>query len=137
MGQHLSREVKQARALGIEILLVHENDPAHGACAFDKLFQTTPEELVSEGLYHKVAVACHPGPHRAVSLALLAKEVGGVKKRSKVAAAIQSTRSAASSVGSGRFTYRRSSKQRSLSNFFAARSRSTTVASTELPTSSV
>eukprot|EP00966_Prymnesium_polylepis_P160951 3719261-Prymnesium_polylepis.1 len=74
MGQHLSREVKQARALGIEILLVHENDPAHGGCAFDKLFQTTPEELVSEGLYHKVAVACHPGPHRAVSLALVAKE---------------------------------------------------------------
>jgi len=97
IGQHLSQEVQQARSLGIEILLIHENDPDHDGCAFDKLFQSTPEELVSEGLYNKIAVACHPGPHRLVSLALIAKEVGGVKKRSKVAAAIQATRSAVSS----------------------------------------
>eukprot|EP00966_Prymnesium_polylepis_P223218 5164298-Prymnesium_polylepis.1 len=88
-GQRLSHEAKQARASGIEILLVHENDVARGGCPFDKLFQTTPEELVSEGLYDKVAVACHPGPHRFVSLALVARELQAVPKRSKVVAAIQ------------------------------------------------
>jgi len=85
-GQRLLHEVQKARASGIEILLVHENDAACGGCPFERLFQTTPEELVSDGLYNKLAVACHPGPHRPVSLALVAKELGAVPKKSKFAA---------------------------------------------------
>ena len=47
-GQTLSAEVRRARALGIEIVLAHENDPARGGCPFNRLFQSTPHELVTE-----------------------------------------------------------------------------------------
>ena len=93
VGQSLSREVKQARELGIAILLVHENDEACGGCPFDRLFQTTPEELISEGLYRKIAVACHVGPLRPTGLALVARELGATPKRSKVVAVLSQTTS--------------------------------------------
>ena len=63
-GQRLAHEVRRARAFGIEILLVHENDLKRGGCAFNRLFQTTPHDLVEEGIYGKIAIACHPEPHR-------------------------------------------------------------------------
>ena len=90
-GQRLFHEVKNARALGIDVLLVHENSHACGGCPFEMIFQTTPEELVADGLYNKLAVACHPEPHRTVSLALIAKELGAMPKRSRVVTAIKSS----------------------------------------------
>ena len=63
-GQTLAYEVRRARAFGIEVVLVHENDPKRSGCAFSRLFQTTPHDLVEEGLYGKIAVATHPEPYR-------------------------------------------------------------------------
>eukprot|EP00966_Prymnesium_polylepis_P008268 190475-Prymnesium_polylepis.2 len=63
-GQNLAYEIRRARAFGIEIVLVHENDPKRSGCAFSRLFQTTPRDLVEQGLYGKIAVASHPEPYR-------------------------------------------------------------------------
>ena len=38
-----------------------------------RLFETTPQDLVQDGLYRKLAVAFHPVPFRAISLAQAAK----------------------------------------------------------------
>eukprot|EP00966_Prymnesium_polylepis_P318866 7364423-Prymnesium_polylepis.1 len=63
-GHNLAREVSIARSYGIDIILVHENDADRDGCAFSRLFQTTPHELIADELYGKIAVACHPEPHR-------------------------------------------------------------------------
>jgi hypothetical protein len=63
-GHNLAREVSVARSCGVEIVLVHENDTDRDGCAFSRLFQTTPHELITDGLYSKIAVACHPEPYR-------------------------------------------------------------------------
>jgi len=81
-GAHLAGEVRRARGTGIAILLVHECDSERGGCQFSKFFETTPPELIADGLYSKkIAVACHPAQHRAISLGLMAKELGAVPKK--------------------------------------------------------
>ena len=63
----------------IKIVLVHENDKNKGGCEFGTLFGTTPQGLISEGIYKDIAIALHPPPHRAVSLALIAQAFGATK----------------------------------------------------------
>jgi hypothetical protein len=81
-GEVLERDVRAARATqaGIKIVLVHENDPEKGGCEFGMFFGTTPQELITDGIYSDIAIALHTLPHRAVSLALVAKAVGAVKR---------------------------------------------------------
>ena len=43
--------------------------------------RSTPQDLISNGLYARVAVAFHTGQHRTVSLCLLAQEI--IKETSK------------------------------------------------------
>ena len=50
--------------------MLHENDMANGGCEFLRFFQTTPQDLISGGLYTALAVAFYPGPFRPVSIAL-------------------------------------------------------------------
>ena len=75
-GEALAREMSKARAAGLPVVLVHENDGARDGCAFDTFFQTTPQDLINDGIYSQIANACHSGPHRSVSLALIAKACG-------------------------------------------------------------
>ena len=85
-GQKLAQEVRRARAAArVPIVLVHETDPRRSGCAFDRLFHTTPEDLINGGLYKKIAVPCQPEPLRSVSLALVARAFGAapVKQRFK------------------------------------------------------
>jgi len=83
-GEALAREVSKARAAGLPVVLVHENDGARGGCAFDTLFQTTPQDLINDGLYHTLAVPFMSGDaHRRLSYALLAKELGAQEKISR------------------------------------------------------
>ena len=118
MGQKLMEDVRMARVSGVEIILVHENDSERGGCLFDRslsfsferfflsllrslrlcvppvhlwrrLFQTTPHDLVQDGMYKKLAVALHPNPFFAVSLALLAKSLGAARERSKAEKAVE------------------------------------------------
>jgi len=58
------------------ILMVHENDDARGACAFRICMDRTPEDLKTSGLYKPIAIAFPSPPHRAVGLALAAKQLG-------------------------------------------------------------
>jgi len=60
-------------------VLVHEVDPENGGCPFARFFQTTPEDLIVDGLYKTIAVAFPPYPHRGASYALLARALGAVK----------------------------------------------------------
>jgi len=65
----------------VNIVMLHENDPARGGCEFGYFFTTTPRELIEAGLYMPIAVAMHPMPHRGVSLTLAAQAFGGVKTK--------------------------------------------------------
>ena len=76
-----NEQVRAARGLGISVILVHECDDARGGCEFGHFFQTTPGDLISDGLYGRVAVAFQGGQHRTVSLCLLAREIGAVRYR--------------------------------------------------------
>ena len=59
-----------------KILLVHELDDQSGGCEFSRFFDTTPRDLVVDGIYKTLATALAPGMHRAVSIALIAKAMG-------------------------------------------------------------
>ena len=82
-GNTLAEQVRAARAAGIKVILAHEIDPALGGCEFGLFFQTTPGDLIGEGLYASIAVAMHSGQHRAVSFCLVAKDAGAVRLRFK------------------------------------------------------
>ena len=103
-GEALAREVSKARAAGLPVVLVHENDGARDGCAFDTFFQTTPQDLINDGLYHTLAVPFMSGDaHRRLSYALLAKELGAQEKKSRAlyrlsSAAARSSRGDASTT---------------------------------------
>jgi len=76
-GQKLAHEVRVIRKEArVPVVLVHEADPLRGGCAFDRLFHTTPEDLITNGLYKKIAIACKPEPLRDVSMALVGRAFG-------------------------------------------------------------
>ena len=79
VGSKLADQVRAACAAGIRVILAHENDPALGGCEFSSFFQTTPQDLIADGLYARIAVAFFTGQHRAVSMCLLAREIGAVR----------------------------------------------------------
>jgi hypothetical protein len=81
-GGKLADQVRAARAEDITVILVHECDPMLGGCEFGSFFQTTPQDLISDGLYARIAVAFHTGQHRAVSLCMLAREINAVNYNS-------------------------------------------------------
>ena len=70
-GERLAEQVKQAREDKLKIVMVHENDPALGGCAFDRMFEVTPQELINDGLYRDLARSFFPGVYREAPLAIL------------------------------------------------------------------
>lgn len=73
----LVAEVRQAMALGVPLLLVHEvpglGQSGRHPTPFPSFFKSTPDELIDAGLYHKIAIALMGGDgHRAVSLGKVA-----------------------------------------------------------------
>lgn len=42
--------------VGLPLVMVHENDPERGGCEFSEFFKTTPEDLLHNGIYKKLAV---------------------------------------------------------------------------------
>ena len=52
----------------MQVVLVHETDPARGGCEFDTFFLTTPPDLIDSTLYKLLAIAFVSGEnHRKVS----------------------------------------------------------------------
>ena len=76
-GILLAAELRAVRkAGGVEVVMVHEQDPEHGAVEFATFFQCTPGDLIQGGLYGPIAVALHPDHFWPVSAALVAKALG-------------------------------------------------------------
>ena len=100
-GDRLADEVRVLRATNFPVVLLHEKN----SCEFGHFFQTTPADLIADGLYKMVALELLPSPHDAVSAVHLAKAVGakkamrggGLAKRptSKFVLALQSRKSSA------------------------------------------
>lgn len=63
--------------------MAHENDPERNGCEFAQMFQTTPQDLIDDGLYKSIAIALHEMPHREVSLALVAQACGAKPSKTK------------------------------------------------------
>ena len=98
-GEGLATELRRARSSGptlmerssssqlrqnnhhakLQIVMAHENDPERGGCEFARILYATHRDLIDDGLYKALALACYPGEHRATSMALLAKAVGAKK----------------------------------------------------------
>jgi hypothetical protein len=64
-------QVRAARANGFPIIMVHENDEAAGGCEFARFFESTPQDMIADGLYKALAYAWYPDPFRQVSVALV------------------------------------------------------------------
>ena len=52
-GEVLERDVRAARQLqaDLKVVVVHENDEEKGGCEFGDFFDTTPQELIDDGIY--------------------------------------------------------------------------------------
>ncbi|EOD14192.1 hypothetical protein EMIHUDRAFT_470646 [Emiliania huxleyi CCMP1516] len=79
-AEALAEQVRAARRAKLPIVMAHENDAVRNGCIFGHFFEVTPRDLIANGLYHDLAIGCHAGPHRQVSLALLAKALGATKQ---------------------------------------------------------
>ena len=71
-GDQLAEEVRAARMANLPVLLLHDKN----ACEFSLFFQTTPQDLISDGLYNMVALELPPPPHDLVTAVHLARAVG-------------------------------------------------------------
>ena len=79
-GAALADEVRRARAADFPLVMLHSTPDNPDGCEFARLFSTTPHDLIQDGLYKALALACHlHGPFAVVSCCLLAREMGGVR----------------------------------------------------------
>jgi len=75
-GEALAEELRRAREAGFPIVMLHENDMDNGGCEFGRFFETTPQDLISGGLYKALAFAAYSGAFWPVSVALVAQALG-------------------------------------------------------------
>jgi len=80
-GGKLAAEVRNARAAGLPIVMVHENDMSGDGCDFATFFQTTPGDLIANGLYKALALASYPAPFDHVSSCLVAYALGAKERK--------------------------------------------------------
>ena len=76
----LADELRAARRAGRpRLVMVHENDPEKGGCEFGRLFESTPADLIDDGLYYDTALALFPGALWPVSVAMVARTLGATE----------------------------------------------------------
>ena len=80
-GERLAEEVRAMMRANQPIVMLHENDKQNGGCEFARMFSTTPQDLITDGLYKALALAYYPGHFRPVSIALVAKKLGAAASR--------------------------------------------------------
>ena len=97
-AEALAEQVRAARRARLPIVMAHENDAVRGGCIFGHFFEVTPRDLIADGLYDSLAVGCYTGPHRHVSIALLAKALGASRQQG-VSSLVRLASSRSSSVG--------------------------------------
>ena len=103
-GERLAATVRALRAAKLPIVLLHAKD----SCEFGLFFTSTPQDLISDGLYKTVALELLPSPHDMVSAVHLAKALGATHK----AAANQASRLVLSGVEQGRSALERGSRRK-------------------------
>ena len=104
VGAQLASELRDAR---LPIVMVHENDPQRGGCAFERFFQTTSGDLINSGLYKPLAFAAYAGDdHRAVGTALIARALGAVPNDSGSPLSDISVSTVRSTSNMGNLTFR-------------------------------
>lgn len=82
----IAATVRRARSAGVPIVMVHEQDEAHGGCPFERFVYQTPYDLISAGLYNELAVALHPSPEEtAVALVQIFQKLASTAKRGEAA----------------------------------------------------
>lgn len=99
-GAHLAQEVRIAMGERVPIVMIHENDPERDGCPFSHFFSTTPDDIIKDGLYKKLAVACLSEPLRKVSLALIAREFGAEPERGQLSRVAHGARGTMQSAAS-------------------------------------
>ena len=73
--------IKYAMAVGIRIVMVHEQNPKKGGCDFGQIMQSTPTDLVVNGLYHDLAVPLYEHHvYRKISLRQVLLAMGAESK---------------------------------------------------------
>jgi len=73
----LVEEICKAWSAKLQIVMIHEKDPARGGCEFSEFSLTTPAHLIEDGLYRQLAIPFEGGEaHRDVSRVMLAKALG-------------------------------------------------------------
>ena len=81
-GERLAAELRTVRLSGgASVVLVHETDVGRGGCEFGRFFETTPGDLIQDGLYKSIAVDLMSGLFWPVSVALVARALGAVDAR--------------------------------------------------------
>ena len=77
-GEALAAQVRAAMARGLPIVTVHtpELPELPDGCLFERLFSTTPADLVAAGLYKAIAVPWFGGPHQLTSCAMVLQALG-------------------------------------------------------------
>ena len=116
-GKTFAEELRSARAAGVKVLIVHENDQERGGCEFCMFFDgRTPQDLVEGGIYDALAVALYSGQFWPVSAALAAKGLGAItaagSRRSFTTASATRTGVVSGEWDSGRITTRLMAKGR-------------------------
>ena len=102
-GERLADEVRKVlRRDKQALLLIHEQSPSLGSCAFDFFFQSMPPNHVASGVYSSIAVAFHDGPFREVSVALAAEKLGAVRDGARRASIGRHVEARCSARSSGR-----------------------------------
>jgi len=82
-GLRLAEELRKARAAGMPVLLIHENDASKDSCSFSQFFVSTPDDLIEGGLYKDLAVPFMDGAHREESKMLAGAKLSAHREKSR------------------------------------------------------
>ena len=118
MGAALAAEVRCARQQAdLPIVMAHENDVELRGCEFGHFFGTTPNDLITDGLYTALAVAFVSGAaERRVSYALCAKLLGATTVRRGLQQVLVQSEGSVSNALRGRVARRLRQSGRSVIN---------------------
>ena len=113
VGARFAEQVRGIRKNNLPYLMIHERDPQRHSCEFGEFFQSTPQDLIDDGLFDPLAISFYHGPHRQVSYAIAAKALKAVegviiggKRPSVVAALTEGFDKSANMVDSAKSTIR-------------------------------
>ena len=76
----LEGELQQLLDVKVPVVMIHERRQEYGACEFSRFFALC-DRVVAKNLFSDLAIPLLDGPHKAVSLALVAEKLGGYPEK--------------------------------------------------------